>query len=90
MDQILKIFDVIMNFASAKSQTLSKHVIASVRQIIIFVVISIGAMALFCVGISIAVTDLAVQLDRPIIVGSALAGISLFVFFYCLSQKAWL
>lgn len=36
------------------------------------------------------VIDLAAQIEKPLIVGSILAVLSLSVFFICLSQKAWM
>lgn len=90
MDEILKIFEVVMNLTTAKSETVSKQLMTTVRRIIIFVLISLGCMILFCVGVSIAATNLAIQLDDPILVGSVLAVLSLAIFFICLSQKVWI
>ena len=98
MDQIFKIIELIMNVTAAKSQTVSKQLMTTARKIIIFVIISLGAMALFCVGVSMAVADLAKQYDDQstaswtgsVTIGLLLASLSLSLFFYCLSQKAWL
>lgn len=98
MDQIFKLFEVFMSLTTAKSQTLSKQVLGTIRKLLIVVVASLGAMALFCVGVSVAIFDLAKQLEMnsgvvftgPFKVGCSLAFISLGIFIYCLSQKAWL
>jgi len=89
MDQFFKIFEVIMEFTAEKSQTISKQLLATVRRTILYVIVSLGAMTLFCVGISMALTDLALQLDKPIMVGLILAFISLCVFIFSLSHKPW-
>jgi hypothetical protein len=89
MDEIFKVFEVVMNLTAAKSQTVSKQVMTTARRLVIFVLIALGCMILFCVGISIAATNLAIQLDNPILVGSVLAVLSLSIFFICLSQKIW-
>lgn len=90
MDQIFKIFEVVMDITAAKSQTVSKQLMVTVRKLTVFVIIALACMALFCVGVSIVVIDLANQIEKPLIVGSILAVLSLSVFFICLSQKAWL
>ena len=90
MDEIFKIFEVVMSLTAAKSQTVSKQVINKVRRLVIFVLISLGCMILFCIGVSIAATNLAIELNNPILVGSILAVFSLSIFFICLSQKIWL
>ncbi len=90
MDQIFKVMELVMNATVQKSQVMSRQVLNNVRRIIIFIVIALGSMVLFCVGVSMAVSELARQLDRPVMLGSVLAALSLCIFFYCLSQKAWL
>ena len=89
MDQFFKIFEVIMSFTTAKSQTLSKQVLISVKKMISYIIVSIGAMTLFCVGVSMALTNLAEQLDKPILVGSVLALMSIGVLIYSFKQKPW-
>lgn len=90
MDHIFKILEVVMSITSAKSQTISKQVMATVRKLIVFVIIALACMALFCVGVSMVVIDVANQIEKPLIVGSILAVLSLSIFFICLSQKAWM
>ena len=98
MDYFLKIFELLTNFTAAKSQTMSKQVVTTVRKIIGFVIIALGSMALFCVGVTMAVSELASQLDQSqgviwngkLSSGTILATLSLATFLYFLSQKAWL
>lgn len=78
-----------MNFTTAKSQTLSKQVLISVKKLILYIVISLGAMTLFCVGISMALTNLSEQLDKPILVGSILALVSIGILIFSFKQKPW-
>jgi FtsH-binding integral membrane protein len=89
MDQFFKLFEVIMDFTAVKSQTISKQLLGTVKRTILYVIVSLGAMTLFCIGISMALTDLALQLDKPLMVGLILAFISLCVFIFSLSQKPW-
>lgn len=78
-----------MNFTTAKSQTLSKQVLISVKKMILYIVVSLGAMTLFCVGVSMALTNLSEQLDKPILVGSILALVSIGVLIFSFKQKPW-
>ena len=94
---LLKVLGLVTNFLSAKSQSLSTQVINSLRKIIVFIIVSLGAMTLFCVGISLLVNHLAERMEtnQPLIfngtvgLGLSLSLLSLMVFIYCLSQKTW-
>ena len=90
MDQVFKIIEIMMNAGIQKSQVVSKQLVSGVRRIVIFILVSLGCMVLFCVGVSMALSDLALRIERPDLVGSILAIVSLAVFVYCLSQKAWM
>jgi hypothetical protein len=98
MDAMLKVIEMIMGIASSKSQTLSKQVISTLRQIIFSIIVSLGAMALFCVGVSLALSDLSQQLknqpsvsfEGALLIGTILSIVSLAVFLMSLSQKTWL
>ena len=98
MDYFLKIFELLTNFTAAKSSTMSKQVVTTLRKIIAFVIIALGSMALFCVGVTMAVSELASQIDNnqsvdwngKLTSGVILAVITLGTFLYFLSQKAWL
>lgn len=89
MEQIFKILEMFMGLSVAKSQASTKQIITAARRLVIIALISLGAMALFCVGIAMIVIDLAHEIDHPVLVGSVLAVISLIAMLVGLRQKAW-
>lgn len=89
MDQIFKIIEMFLGFSTAKSQISSKQLVETARKLIIITLISLGAMALFCVGIAIIFASIANQVEHPILIGAALAVISLIALVLCLRHKSW-
>jgi glucan phosphoethanolaminetransferase (alkaline phosphatase superfamily) len=90
MEQIFKIVEMLMGFSVMKSQAASKQLLVTVRKLVILVLIALGAMALFCVGIAIVVANLAQQMEHPILIGSILSLISVITLVVCLQQKSWM
>lgn len=89
MDQIFKIIEMFVGFSTAKSQISSKQLVETARKLIIITLISLGAMALFCVGIAIIFASVANQVEHPILIGAGLAVISLIALVLCLRHKSW-
>ena len=89
MDQIFKIIEMFVGFSTAKSQISSKQLVETARKLIIITLISLGAMALFCVGIAIIFASIANQVEHPILIGASLAVISLIALVLCLRHKSW-
>jgi hypothetical protein len=102
----LRIIDLIIGLISGKgaaglsekSIALSEAVVNRIRQIVILIVVAIGALAIFCVGVSIAVNDLLKNIDlhgqitfsATLMGSSLLIGITLGILFYCLREKTWM
>lgn len=89
MDQIFKIIEMFVGFSTAKSQITPKQLVETARKLVIITLVSLGAMALFCVGMAIVFASLANKVEHPILVGLGLSVVSVIALVVCLRHKSW-
>ncbi|MBY0515435.1 MAG: hypothetical protein K2P81_00900 [Bacteriovoracaceae bacterium] len=90
MDTFTKIIELLMNLMTAKSQGISKQIVLTARKLILLILLACLSAALFCVGVSMVVIDVAQKIENPVMVGSILASVALIGLILCLNQKQWL
>jgi type VI protein secretion system component VasK len=96
---IFKIAELIFNFFMGKKRSaeISVEILNQVRRILILVVITVGALTMFCMGMSHLIERILNNLDEGQIVFSPAIGVILFFLFICVgvliystNKKRWL
>jgi hypothetical protein len=90
MDQVIRIIEIIFRSSLSKSQNLSRQFLLLLRKFLILTLVALGSVLLFCVGVAIVVVDLARYIERPALLGGALALLAGITIMICLRQRAWL
>ena len=105
MNNILKIIEIFMGMATARAsgfledtQGIPKKLVNNIRQLVIILVVTLGSLALFCIGVTIAVTNLLKQLDETntftwtatFTGGVIVLALTLIAMFICLREKTWM
>ena len=102
---IAKIIEILMSLFAGhahgllqQTQGIPKQLVNNVRLLVIILVVTLGSLALFCIGVTIAVTDLIKQLDSSVAFswtatftgGVILVGLTLLGMIYCLRERTWM
>lgn len=104
MGILIRIFEMLFAFGMGQksslvetSEVLTQAVVNRIRQMLILLLVAIGGLSLFCVGMSLTVEDLLRQIDAnggftPTAMffgGMTLTILSLGAVAYCMREKTW-
>jgi hypothetical protein len=103
MSMLIKIFEMFLGFTGGKglfekSQFFTQQVVNNIRQMVIIFIVTLASLALFCIGLSMAIENYVRQMDRNHFFewtftfsgGLILAGSTLIALIICLHERTWM